>query len=212
MSRGISHPLGFHLLNVKVGSAHVFFLHPVEEGLTMTTTLYYNSFPALQVAGWEQSHPAVRGEQHFSRAQAVVGKSFTPSPYTTTGHNVAMQSSGSQHKGESCETGGYKINFWSDVAIYSREPLFNFYPSRKNLRLTRGSYSMDVKTVNTGAWFSAHGCSARGQGHSLAGSTLCSSSRAEGRLPAPVRISQASRYATTSLPCSLFWSAWKVDI
>lgn len=47
------------------------------------------------------------------------------------------------------------MNFSTDVGIYTREPLLNFYPSRKNLRLTQGSYSMALKTVNGKTVFSS---------------------------------------------------------
>lgn len=85
--------------------------------------------------------------------------------------------------------------------------LLNFYSSRKNLRLTQGSYAVAVKTVETGEQFSAHGHSAGGEGRYDAGSTFHSLLSAAGLrgecFTFPMRISQASRHAIASLPCFL---------
>lgn len=159
MSREVFHPLGFHLLNLKVGRSHVLIL-----------------FPALRVAGWAQPRLTGRGKQYESDSPGWCRHSFTPSPNATTGYNPAKPSSGSQHRGELSGTGGYRINFCPDVGIFCREPLLNFYPSRKSLGLTQGSCAMAVKTAKTGKLFSAHGSSAEGQEHGSAGSLsmLCS--------------------------------------
>lgn len=133
--------------------------------------------------------------------------SFTPSLYATRGHNLAMQNSRSQHRGELSGTGGYRINFCPDVGIYPREPVLNFYTSRKNLRLTQGSYAMAVKTEKQ---FSSYGHSAGGQGHSNAGSAvhalLSAAGLREECFTFPMRISQALSQATASLSFSLLTS------
>lgn len=103
MSREVFHPLGFHLLNLKVGSSHILTL-----------------FPALRAAGCAQPWLTGSGEQYESDSPGWCRHSFTPSANATTPYDPAKPSSGAQHGRELSGTGGYRINFCPDVGIYCR--------------------------------------------------------------------------------------------
>jgi len=107
------------------------------------------------------------------------------------GHTLATQSSGSQHRGELSQTGGCRINLCPDAGIYPQDPLLNFYPSRKDLRLTQGSYAMAVKTVFSSRPQRSRARTRRCWGCSLLAAAEC--------FTFPMRISQAPSHATASL-------------
>lgn len=85
MSTEVLHPIGFHLLNLKVESSPILTLLPSPSSLLA------------------ESSPSPQSEESNISPTAGCGRhSFPPSLYATTAHNLASQNSGSQHRGELC--------------------------------------------------------------------------------------------------------------
>lgn len=173
--------------------------------------MFWLCLPALQVAGWEQSWPTIRGEQHFSQPRLL--QAFL--------HTLSVCHYGTQSGNAELWMPVQRRIIWNwrlqnkllPRCGHLSQGTFTefFYTSRKNLRLRQGSYAMAVKMGK----FSAHGHSAGGQGHSDAGPTLHAalSSRAEGQvLYSSYEDSQAPRHAIASFLCFLSWPVRKVDI